>query len=394
MPNIIALRRRAAELNAEVRAKIKACEQGQISSKALNTYISAASAEDQEIADQIKAYEQTGQFAGRPGERGTVPGALASAHGFRGTAAQFAPLNFTETQLKAMHEAVQSQQSFAIRTKDFNTVDPYLPPELSTEVIGPQYETRLLERLPILPTSAPSVEFIRHLSTTGSPAITAEGAAKPELVFNTDRVILAVQKIACHSALSWESMSDWDAFTSYFLGELQRQVIDTENDELLNGDGTTGHLAGLLNTSGILTHATATETGLDAVELAIAKMRTGAALAEANLFVVHPNTWSAIRRTKDGQDRYLVTADPTQGASKTLWGVEVLPTTTIAPGVGGLLDTRKFGHVVVREALALRTGTNDDDFTRNLQRWIAEERLALAVERPAAVCKITGLPTA
>ena len=48
----------------------------------------------------------------------------------------------------------------------------------------------------------------------------------------------------------------------------------------------------------------------------------------------------------------------------------------------------------MREALTLRTGTNDDDFTRNLVRWVAEERLALAVERPAAVCKITGLPTA
>jgi hypothetical protein len=61
--------------------------------------------------------------------------------------------------------------------------------------------------------------------------------------------------------------------------------------------------------------------------------------------------------------------------------------------VGALLDTRKLGFVVVRETLTLRTGTNTDDFTRNLQRWIAEERLALAVERPSAVCKITGLPT-
>jgi hypothetical protein len=62
-------------------------------------------------------------------------------------------------------------------------------------------------------------------------------------------------------------------------------------------------------------------------------------------------------------------------------------------GVGTLLDSRKFGFIVVREALLLRTGTANDDFVTNVQRLICEERLEVAVERPAAVCKITGLST-
>lgn len=136
-----------------------------------------------------------------------------------------------------------------------------------------------------------------------------------------------------------------------------------------------------------------TDTPLDAVEISIAGLRTGASLAEANLFVVHPNTWSALRRVKDSQGRYIVNPDPTAGAGSELWGVEVLPTTQITAGVGALLDTRKLGYAVVREAITFRTGTNDDDFTRNLVRFVCEERIALAVERPSAVCKITGLPT-
>jgi hypothetical protein len=99
------------------------------------------------------------------------------------------------------------------------------------------------------------------------------------------------------------------------------------------------------------------------------------------------------RATKDNYGRYLISADPTSDEANSLWGVEVLPTTQITAGDGLLLDTRKFGFVVVREAVSLRTGTNDDDFTRNLQRWVAEERLELAVERPAAVLSISGLPT-
>jgi hypothetical protein len=39
-------------------------------------------------------------------------------------------------------------------------------------------------------------------------------------------------------------------------------------------------------------------------------------------------------------------------------------------------------------------GSWQSDFLSNILRWIAEERLNLAVERPAAICWITGLPTA
>lgn len=63
----------------------------------------------------------------------------------------------------------------------------------------------------------------------------------------------------------------------------------------------------------------------------------------------------------------------------------------MAAGIGVLLDTTKFGYVLVREQLVIQTGTNNDDFTRNLSRWICESRIGLAVERPTAVLKLTGL---
>ena len=403
MPSILEINRRRNEIAQAARQALADQKAGTITMKAFNTTINGLSDQSDELDQAERAYKSALKWsaAGSPGESGAVPAGMGGQQfpkpeGLRGTASELAPLGFSTVQLKSMHEAAQSRSPFQIRTKaaTFNSGDSLLPPELQPSVVGPTYEGRLLDHLPILPTSAPSIEYIRHTSTTGAPAITAEGAAKPELVFVTDSVIVAAQKIACHAAISWESMTDFDAFTSYFTGELQRQVINVENDELLNGAGTTGHLAGLLNTSGILTHATATDTGPDSVELAIAALRTGAALAEANLLVLHPNTWSALRRTKDLQGRYIVAQDPTLGAAKQLWGVEVLPTTKIAAGVGALLDTTKLGFVVVRESLTLRTGTNEDDFTKNLQRWVCEERLGLAVERPSAVCNITGLPVA
>lgn len=152
-------------------------------------------------------------------------------------------------------------------------------------------------------------------------------------------------------------------------GELFRQIVDVENSNLLNGTGT-GELLGFLQTSGMLSYAvggTGTtpdgETPLDGIEAAIAALRTGPALAEADLLVLHPTTWSSIRRSKDNYGRYLVQADPTADQAESVWGVPVLATTQISPGVGLMLDVSKFGRVFVREGLSLRTGYMNDDLS-------------------------------
>jgi hypothetical protein len=49
--------------------------------------------------------------------------------------------------------------------------------------------------------------------------------------------------------------------------------------------------------------------------------------------------------------------------------------------------------VIVREGLTVRQGLAEDDFIRNLLRWVWEERLNLGVERPNAVLYLTDLPT-
>ena len=40
----------------------------------------------------------------------------------------------------------------------------------------------------------------------------------------------------------------------------------------------------------------------------------------------------------------------------------------------------------------MRIGFANDDFTKNLVRYVAEERLVLTVERPAAVMYLKKLP--
>src|SRR5437588_5908800 len=117
------------------------------------------------------------------------------------------PIVFDEDQLRQAHVALAIRQSYAVEQRAFSTVDSLLPPWLSPVIVGPQHENRLLGRLPVVPADGLSVEFIRHTSTTGAAAITAEGALKPEVTLVTDKVILPMVKIAAHTGISWKSLS-------------------------------------------------------------------------------------------------------------------------------------------------------------------------------------------
>lgn len=319
-----------------------------------------------------------------------------------GTGRQLAPLTIGKSAMDRLFKAVKDDERVKVKSDpnlSFNTAGSLLPPGLHPNVLGPFHEGRLLDRLPVRAIGTSKYQYVRALTTTGSPSVVAEGALKPEVEFPADEVTAVVAKIAAHTGISYELMSDFPVFAQFVRQELIRRIIDVENQQLLNGDGATNadgsvNITGLLNTTGILTHARAThERSIDSVDIAIAAMRTGSVLTEPNLLVLHPNTWSIMRRTTDSQGRYLVNNDPTQGGGSTLWGVPILVTTVIAAGTGALLDTSKFGNVLLRESMSVQTGYAGNDYTHNISRIVAEERLTLAVEYPTAVLKLTNLGT-
>ncbi|POX92233.1 phage major capsid protein [Mycobacterium kansasii] len=320
-----------------------------------------------------------------PGGLGSQPKLLMKG---RRLGREVCPLAFKEADLKAVHKAMETGQN--IRIKAFSSVESLLPAQLYPNVIGKIHEHRLLDRLPVIGMDAPSMEFLVHQSSTGTPAITAEGASKPDVTLNFVSNTITAQKIACTFGLSWETQMDFPSLLGYCQGEIFKEIIDVENAALINGSS---GIVGFQQTSGILTLAYSTGNYLDTFSQAIENLRTGSALAEADLIVIHPGTFGAVRRQKDGQNRYLLNPDPQRDEAHTLWGVEVLETTACPAGTALVLDTQKLGFVALRQNLEIYSGFTNDDFQRNINRWAVEERLNLAVERPSAVLNITGLPS-
>ena len=165
-----------------------------------------------------------------------------------------------------------------------------------------------------------------------------------------DKLTATAVKLAGHLSLSREVIDDWDAFSQYSTSELFKLVTDVENAQLLTGNATTdpGSMNGFYNTSDVLSHDCSADTGtltttLDSVEMAIAEMRSGSALAVPDLFVCNPLDWSAMRRLKTSYGEFLLAPDPSGSETNSLWGVEVIVTVQNPAGRALLIDTQKMG---------------------------------------------------
>jgi HK97 family phage major capsid protein len=74
------------------------------------------------------------------------------------------------------------------------------------------------------------------------------------------------------------------------------------------------------------------------------------------------------------------------------WGLPVVVTTAITSGTA-LVGAFKLGaQIWDREGITVdATNSDQDDFTFNRMAIRVEERLALAIYRPNAFCKVTGI---
>jgi HK97 family phage major capsid protein len=367
-------------------------------------------AEDRVIADHLADMHGLNEHIATATddlERGRIPQLGTGRHNPPATgsarasaphsAGQLAPLSFPHEEIRRLQGAAQRGENCRLENRAFSTADSLIPAQLFPYVVEHIHENRLLERLPGVVMEAPQISFIRHISTTGNPAPTPEGTLKNEIVLNTDALTELAVKIAGHVGLSYEIMNDFEAFHQYAVVELQRQVVDQENQQLLTGSGTAPNMTGFFNTSGILTHDASTDTGSgitiwDSLNIALNLLRNGPALAVGNLWIFNPNDWNFIRRVKDLYGRFLVSADPSDDQVNQAWGIPVFADIWCPAGKGLLLDTTKFGYVGVREPLAVRVGYAGTDFTQNILRFVGEERLVLCVTRPSAVCAITNIP--
>lgn len=257
-------------------------------------------------------------------------------------------------------------------------------------------------------TQDPTVRYMKETSYSNAADMVLEGDDKPEATFNLEEVDAAVRKAAVFTKVTDETLEDFSQIRPYIDQRLSLMLRTKIDHQLLNGNGTAPQIAGLLGTSGVQTQEMASTTALElaiAIRKAITKVRT-IGFFEPDAIVIHPNDLEKLALAQDGNEQFYgggffegqygnkQYSDPDK-----LWGLRVVQTTAISeidlatPGAsnkGPVIGAFQLGGgVYYRNGISIEsTNTADDDFTMNLTTIRVEQRLALAVFRPLAFCRV------
>lgn len=238
-------------------------------------------------------------------------------------------------------------------------------------------------------TDSNSIEYIRETGfTNNAGAQTAEGALKAKSDLQFDDETVPVRTLAHWVKASRQILDDAAQLESYIGGRLMYGLKLVEDRQLLNGDGLTGNLKGIIPQASAFADpaSLANYTVMD--QLRLAQLQAVLAEYPASGHVLNPIDWAIMELSKDNEGRYII-GNPQGTANPTMWGLPVV--STQAMGVGKFL-TGAFNmgaQVFDRQQTSITIATeNEDDFVKNMITILCEERLALAVYRPEAF--ITG----
>jgi HK97 family phage major capsid protein len=244
-----------------------------------------------------------------------------------------------------------------------------------------------------IPTAANAIDWVRENVFTNAAAETAEGTAKPQSSITFTPGTMPVSTVAHWLKITKQLAADNAALAAYINRRMIYGVNLRVEGQLVAGNGTTPNLNGLTNTGNFTAHGY-TSASLTALSLSptnrfdlIGKMIGDCALADfaADAVILNTADWWTMRLAKDTTGRYLL-GDPAVNAPPTLFGLPVVASnamTTDTVLVGSLAQAATLHN---REGITVDMSDSDENnFQLNLITLRAERRLALTVEKPAAM---------
>jgi HK97 family phage major capsid protein len=278
--------------------------------------------------------------------------------------------------------------------------DLYVPAERDSEVYGPLRRPYSVRDLLITrQTGAPSIEYLRG-TRTGSAAIqAAEGDAKAELAMDFDLLQAPVKTIAAWIPASRQVLDDASMLGDYIDLELRDALRLTEDAQLLKGNGTGANILGLWSVATSYNRGTGTagavgasDKPLDTMRRAITQLQLARGMATG--IVVNPIGLEKLELEKDAEGRYMMSFDVTDSNGRaTVWRVPAVVTDAIGADEWMLGDFTRAARLYDRQQATVEVATQHADFfTRNLVAILAEERVALTVNRPSMLIIGTFAP--
>lgn len=289
-----------------------------------------------------------------------------------------------------------------IRAAVFRTGAGWTP----TQIREPGYvpdSTRpiaVVDNIPILPTSADTIRYMREDAITDVAVEKAESTATTaaDLIEEATRALTeqtqTVEWLPVFAPVTLQQMEDVDGIEAYLDLTLTAELRRRLDLQILRGTGATPLLLGTNNVGSINTQAKGGDPTPDAIFKAMTKVRGGGATpgnAEPSVVFAHPNDWEAIRllRTADG---LYIWGPPSESGPTRVWGVPVVVTAAALENTMTLGDYATYSALYVKRDVTMQVSDSHAHyFTRGMLAVRLDMRAAMVHRRPTAFATVTGV---
>lgn len=281
-------------------------------------------------------------------------------------------------------------QSFFPQAATVTSSDLYIPGERDSEVYGPMRRVVSVRDLLITRrTTAPAIEYLRGTRSGGADLQAAEGDVKSEMGIDFSLHSVTAKTIATWIPASRQVLDDSPMLADYIDLELRDALRLKEDQQLLKGSGIGANILGLWTNatafnrgSGTLGAVGSGDAPLDTMRRAITQLQL--ARGTATGIVVNPIGLEKLELSKDSNGNYVMDLDVRDNNGRaTVWRVPAVVTDAIGADEWMIGDFTRAARLYDRMQATVEVATEHADFfVRNLVAILAEERVALTINRP------------
>lgn len=235
--------------------------------------------------------------------------------------------------------------------------------------------------------SGNAITYFLQGAYEGSPAVTAQGAKKPQNSTSFDPVTLPLSKIAAYIKETDEILWDTDFLASEVQNSLVYRVGTVEDSTIVST---------IAGTSGILTVTVGSgEVLADGIIGGIMAVKNSSAF-DASVVLMNPADFLAAMKDKDNAGQYRgggyfagLYGNGSYSLPTAIWGVPVFLSSAVTSGTA-IVAAREAVKIWRKGGLDVKLyEQNEDDAIYNRVTLVAEERLAVAVTDLNGVCLVS-----
>lgn len=229
-------------------------------------------------------------------------------------------------------------------------------------------------------TNAENYIWVNKTNPLGAAGFIGPGVAKPGISFELVSENSHAKKVAVSAKAATELLQDIDGMTTMIEDELSYQLDLETNSKLMTGTASSTVPAGIQSLSlaySAFTNAAAIKTTnpnyMDAIRAAVGQLRSGK-LAGRIVAFINPLDAANMDLAKATSSGVYLLPPFTTPDGRNIGGAEIVEDNNITVGnlQIGFIDYYK---VLIYKDFTISVGWENDDFTKNLQTWVAERRI-------------------